>query len=183
MQNLRIKEKVKIIVLFAVISSITASFAYLPSYMIPNIQSNSANLDGLKLSAGEISLQPEFKKIVGDFPYWVHVGDVNNDGMNDIIAANIRHDVVTILLWNTTINDWDPRFNISAGYHPMCVVIEDANNDGYNDIITCNYDFNTISILIWNSSVTDWEPITTKPVGIDPFRVYVADINNDGYMI
>jgi len=120
-------------------------------------------------------------KTVGDDPESVVIGDANNDGQNDIVTANMGDYDVSILVWNTSTQDWNPQIRKPVGYVPYSVSLGDVNNDGDNDIVTANYGVdNNISILIWNSSSLDWNEKDTRYAGSSPYSVFIEDANNDG---
>ncbi|MFX1532154.1 MAG: FG-GAP repeat domain-containing protein [Promethearchaeota archaeon] len=115
-------------------------------------------------------------------PVDVFLGDANNDGYNDIVCAENYKKNVSIILWNSTSNTYDPYFNRSVGDgYPECVFIGDANNDGYNDIVSGNRGNYGLSILLWNATAEDWDLPITKVNGIDNVGVFVGDANNDGF--
>jgi len=122
---------------------------------------------------------------IGNDPRSVFVGDANNDGYNDIVAANSDDDAynddVSIILWNATIDNWDPEFRRGVRNHPSSVYIGDANNDGYNDIVTANFWSDDFSIRLWNPISGDWDTHIRKTAGSGTHSVFVGDANNDGY--
>jgi len=123
---------------------------------------------------------PQIRKQVGYVPYSVFLGDVNNDGDNDIITANYGIDNnISILLWNSSSQDWNEKETRYAGNFPYSVFIEDANNDGINDIIASSLD-STVSILCWNDSTHNWNSPITRTVGFNSRSIFVGDINSDG---
>ena len=89
------------------------------------------------------------RMIVGMSPWSVDVGDVNNDGYNDIITADIYYKVISILLWN--INP--PPTEESGGPFPI---------PGYNIIFLLS-SIGVILIIIINKSLKDRKPLDNKP--------------------
>jgi len=122
---------------------------------------------------------------VGNGPRSVQVGDVNNDGYNDIVTSDQYDNAVTILLWNDNTNDWDSASPKAVREGPYSVFIGDVNNDGYNDIVTSNsvavlpvsYE---ISVLLWNNTAGDWDSVIWRAVGDSPWSVFIGDADNDG---
>ncbi|MFX1420264.1 MAG: FG-GAP-like repeat-containing protein [Promethearchaeota archaeon] len=112
-------------------------------------------------------------------PENLFIGDANNDGYNDIVTVSWGG-YISIVLWNTTSDNWDPYFTKPAGTNPISVYVGDANNDGYNDIVTANVNSDDVSILLWNSSSDDWDPEFRKSAG-NAHEVVIGDANNDGY--
>jgi len=167
---MQIIKNLRLLIVFAFL------FIILPNTLLPVIddsfENSSINSSGWK---GEITLD------VAQHPYEVYVGDVNNDGFNDIVTADFWSDrYVSVLIWNDIINDWNPRFFKDVGPHPLGVCIGDANNDGYNDIVGTNLNNDEVAILLWNDNIGNWEPKITRTMSY-PHDVYVADCNNDGF--
>ncbi|MFH1587911.1 MAG: FG-GAP-like repeat-containing protein [Candidatus Diapherotrites archaeon] len=111
-----------------------------------------------------------------DQPKGIAVGDVDNDGDNDIIAANFGTSVVSVFQWNGT--SWLNDYNLSIGVYGTGAFIADADNDGDNDIIITNATTSgTASIHKWNGAGWDAEIIIgaqNTPIGI-----FVGDADND----
>ena len=124
---------------------------------------------------------PQITRSAGGAIDSVSIGDVDNDGFNDIVAINHNANAASILLWNVNSGDWDYYITRQVGASPLGLVIGDANNDGDNDIITANEGDNTVSILIWNSNSGDWDSQIKKAVGHGADKLFVGDANNDGY--
>ncbi|MFX1293736.1 MAG: FG-GAP-like repeat-containing protein [Promethearchaeota archaeon] len=121
--------------------------------------------------------EPQLKITVGDDPSAVCIGDVNNDGQNDLITLNSGNGNVSILLWNTTTGTWDTQITRWTG-GVFDVSIGDVNNDGQNEIVTAGGNY--IRILCWNVSTSDWD-LNSKLVGSgNPRYVCIGDANNDG---
>ena len=123
---------------------------------------------------------PYLVKNVGMAPNTVFVGDVDNDGDNDLVTANEYSHDISIYLWDSLIGMWRSERRIAVGSNPYHIFVGDVNNDGYNDIVNVNEVSNTISILLWNSSLGDWNPKIDKDVGISPYSVSIGDVDNDG---
>lgn len=114
-------------------------------------------------------------------PGSIFIGDVNNDGYNDIATTNGGSYTISILVWNSSSGDWNPQIDLDVGYILGSIFVGDANNDGYNDMIVVNIGFNIVSIFLWNNASGDWNPKITRAVGGQPRSVSIGDVNNDGY--
>ena len=117
---------------------------------------------------------------VGEEPSSIFIGDVNNDGQNDIVTANHYDDTISILTWNLTSNNWTLFDTKPVGSGPSSIFIADANNDGENDIVVANSNSDNVSIYLWDIKVGDWQPEIKKSVGRDPKSIFIGDVNNDG---
>jgi hypothetical protein len=129
------------------------------------------------LSLGS-TLGSPFTLAVGDESYGLFIGDVNNDGMNDIVTTSYFDNNITILLWNPVAEYWNLGITKNVGVGPVGVSIGDVNNDGTNEIVIAIKEEDRISILTWNNFKADWDHIN-KVVGDNPNQVYIADANND----
>src|SRR4030095_11060278 len=83
----------------------------------------------------------------GKIPNRIAIGEVNGDGVNDIITSDNDSNKIYLFLMNkngTVLS----QFSIIVGKHPKGVVIADLNSDGKDDIAVCNQLDNDISIII-----------------------------------
>ena len=120
---------------------------------------------------------------VGTQPWSVDVGDINNDGKNDIVAANFDDGDISIYLWNASLKTWETERNMAVGANPSCVAIGDVNNDGQNDIVTGNYHFSidqNVSIILWNKTSQTWNTQIVRSSGSRISRIAIGDVTNDG---
>ena len=109
---------------------------------------------------------------------WVAQGDLNGDGIPDVVVANRIDDTVSVYLG---IGDgtFSPPTTDAIGQRVWRVTVADVNADGKLDILTANKGDNTISILLGNGDGT-FKPQAVFPVGTRPGGVAVADVNGDG---
>ena len=156
--------------------------AIIPCFSFESLDSNQINRpiseENLNLSSG--TWDPVINKLIIGTPHHIFIEDVNNDGLDDIIATCSNHDNISILLWNTTSRDWDAIYK-EVGENPSYFFVGDANNDGFNDIAVSNVLTVNITILLWNETISDWDDQIKKPVGWSPYDIFIGDVNADGY--
>ncbi|MFX1566989.1 MAG: FG-GAP-like repeat-containing protein [Promethearchaeota archaeon] len=169
------KKIVKTILLLFFLSFIYPSF--LRSNFISEYDINYRFLKSIS-SIKTSQWSSEITLTVGNHPVCVSVGDINNDGFNDIITTNQADNTISIFLWNSTYFDWNPEITKDVGYSPESVSIGDANNDGLNDMAISSLD-NIVTLFLWNTSSKNWDKFM-KTVGDDPECVIIGDANNDG---
>ncbi|MFX1297400.1 MAG: FG-GAP repeat domain-containing protein, partial [Promethearchaeota archaeon] len=99
---------------------------------------------------------PPITKPIANEPNSVDVGDINNDGFNDIVTSNNRtttgvYGRVAILLWNAIDQDWEPQeTHYTMGDFPKSVIIQDVTDDNMNDITVFNHQNKEISVIPFN---------------------------------
>jgi len=137
-------------------------------------------------SKGQIAFKPYQAVTTGSSPLAVAIGDVNNDGRNDVVvtnnyafggAANYR---MLVYIQNTNGTLASP---VSYSYTPAnnignrAMVIDDVNHDGRNDVIIGYTD--SVSVCYQNASGNLDAPIRFySGSGVDGIRT--GDVNSDG---
>ena len=124
----------------------------------------------------------------GQDPQSLATGDLNGDGLPDLIVANFGDNTVSVLR-NTTIDAGDPisfdaQVTFAAGISPKGVAIADINGDGNGDIVVSDYNGNTVSVLLNatapGADVFNFLTAQAFAVGVTPITVAIADIDGDG---
>jgi hypothetical protein len=112
-------------------------------------------------------------------PYFVAVGDINGDGLPDLVTANIDANTVSVLLGKDH-GAFQPHLDSAAGQGPRSVAIGDFNGDGKPDLAVANGTSpGTVSILLGNGDGTFQPPVGYETGNISS-SVAVGDFNNDG---
>ena len=83
----------------------------------------------------------------GTLPNRIAIGDVNGDGVNDIVTSDNSSNKIYLFLM-TKNGSVSPGKVLTVGHHPKGVAIADLNKDGKGDIVVCNQLDNEIAILI-----------------------------------
>ncbi|MES2774716.1 MAG: FG-GAP-like repeat-containing protein [Bacteroidota bacterium] len=116
---------------------------------------------------------------VGSYPRHVAVGDFNNDGKQDMAAANYLGNSVSIRLGDGA-GGFTGATNITVGTNPYAVLIGDFNGDGFADFASANSGSNNISIRLGDGT-GNFTGTTTIAISGTPSSIRMADFNNDGF--
>jgi hypothetical protein len=115
-------------------------------------------------------------------PTSVALGDLNGDGMPDIVTANRYRNTVSVLLGKGD-GTFAAQMDYSPGEGPEEVALGDLNGDGKLDIVTANIDSATVSVLPGRGDGTFASKLD-YPVGGDPRsaprQIALGDLNGDG---
>ena len=82
----------------------------------------------------------------GKIPNRVAVGDVNGDGINDVVTSDNGSNKVYLFLMGGRENLLS-HSSITVGNNPKGIAIADLNGDGSGEIVVCNNTDNSISII------------------------------------
>jgi len=84
---------------------------------------------------------PAVPYTVGVGPYWVDIGDLNDDSHPDLVSANtgLSADGTLSVLFNNGDGTFAPAQNYIAGGSPGCVVIGDLDGNSSPELATCSY--------------------------------------------
>jgi hypothetical protein len=134
---------------------------------------------GYRLSTSYVpTSQPNVPLTSGTGTAWVTVGDLNGDGVLDIVTANRIDNTVSVFM-GVGDGTFRPPTTYSIGARVWRVTVADVRNDGKLDILTANKGDNTVSLLLGNGDGT-FQPEKIIPTGTRPGGVTVADIEGDG---
>ncbi len=116
--------------------------------------------------------------LIGTNPTDVKVGDLNNDGADDIVITNSGEATLSLLI-NNGDGSFAPNATRFTGNEPVAVELGDLNGDGRLDLVVANQAANTIGVFLSNS-VSFFADQVAYTVGDQPNAVTVGDVNNDG---
>ena len=113
-------------------------------------------------------------------PYVITSGDFNNDGKVDLVAGDVNHNDLVMLLGNG-----DGSLKPPVTYHmaaaPYYLTANDFNRDGKLDLATANPYAANISILLGKGDGSFGPPVNYD-VGRFPGHIRAADFNRDGWL-
>src|SRR5438477_4511287 len=107
----------------------------------------------------------------------IAVGDLNQDGWQDLVTANSTDNTVSILLGRGD-GTFATHVDYATGKGPSSVAIADLNGDGKLDLVVTNATDNTVSVLKGNGDGT-FQARTDRAANALPRSVAVADFNHD----
>ena len=125
----------------------------------------------------DCNFSSSMQSAAGTNPFSVAIGDLNNDGMPDIVAANEGSNDVSILL-ATGAGTFATATQVAVGNAPQSVLVDDISGDGRLDLVVANHGDDTLTIRLGTGTGTFGSPATLS-VGNGPRAVAAADLNND----
>jgi hypothetical protein len=121
-------------------------------------------------------------------PTAIAVGDLNNDGLPDIVITDARNNQVDVLLRNAS-GGYNSPLAYQVGQDPVALGLGDITGDGFEDIVVANQLDNTLTLLINNGDGTfhvEVDPSTGNPfllkTGVSPTGIALGDFSNNGSM-
>jgi len=152
---------------------------FMPGQLITGIRVYYQNLAGT-LNGYVIYNQPSSMPIS---MYGIAVGDLNNDGRNDVVGTGLGYNKIAIWFQDTITGLLQTPIDTVTYMNPEAVEIGDLNNDGKNEIILINAGWLNASVYEQDSSGTYGEyqmfPIPFSSHCL-PQGLSIGDINNDG---
>lgn len=125
------------------------------------------------------SFQQSGQYAVGYWAWSIAIGDLNDDGYPDLVAANQLSDSISILFQNAS----SPGIFLSAvdfrtGRYPEQVAIGDMNGDGLNDIVAAD---DRTSIILQDAGAPGTFFLSTS-LNLRSNSVAIGDLNADNFL-
>jgi len=126
------------------------------------------------LSPGTFSSAVKFR--VGHSPLAVAAGDINGDGLTDLVTANSSDDNISVLLQNPAMpGNFPAATNFLTGNYPNDLAIGDLDGDGLVDIAIAD---NGLSVLFQDpASIGSFLPRAS--LGVGSGSVAIGDLDGD----
>ncbi|MEB3232298.1 MAG: FG-GAP-like repeat-containing protein [Leptolyngbyaceae bacterium] len=116
--------------------------------------------------------------IAGTGPSTVTLGDINGDGLEDILTTNGGSSNISLLINNGTGGFNSPQ-TFAVGAAPTQLAVADVNNDGRLDVLALKNTTNNFSVLL-NNGTGGLTAAQNFATGTGPVGIGAADLNGDG---
>jgi flagellin-like hook-associated protein FlgL len=110
-------------------------------------------------------------------PFSITLGDLNGDGLQDVVAADYGSAGISVMLGNGD-GSFCARTSFATGNQPMSIKLGDLNRDGVLDIVTADKAHDCASVLLGNGDGS-FRSRTSFDSGTMPFSVTLGDLNGD----
>jgi hypothetical protein len=115
----------------------------------PSITASNTGQDGLTILLGDgrgrFARMPGSPFTTGKSPSRVAIGDINGDGINDIVTTNYNGNSITVFL--VSKKGVVSSYTIAVGQKPDGVAIADIDGDGKKEILVTNSNDGTLNII------------------------------------
>jgi hypothetical protein len=116
----------------------------------------------------------------GTFTVGIAVGDINGDGVPDIVASNDNSNNVSVLLGHGD-GTFGAHKDYAAGSVTTAVALGDVNGDGRLDIVADNDFGESVSVFLNNGNGTFARTDYHPGIGLTT-TVALGDLNGDGHL-
>jgi len=143
-----------------------------------NYSGGGAGSVGVFLGNGNGTFQAAQTYPVGRGPDALAVGDVDGDGIPDLVVGNDTGDSVSVLIGNGD-GTFKTHTDYPAGSFPHWVALADFDGNGTLDIAVVNEGDSDVGVLL-NKGDGTFGAMKTFGTGEEPYSVAAADFNRDG---
>lgn len=118
----------------------------------------------------------------GEGPYQVALGDVDGDGLLDMVTANFTAYTFSVRLGQAGGTFAATKTDYGAGGFASCVALGDVNGDGRLDVVSgLEYGYG-ISVALGQAGGSFSYATTYATTTSSPYAVALGDVNGDGHL-
>ena len=130
-------------------------------------------------SAPGVGFEKPARYTTGLFPHGIDKGDLNRDGLLDLVIANNRGGNVTVFLGQPN-GAFTKHQDYSVGSGPLSPTIARLNGDDFPDLVVANGSSTNVSVLVGKPDGTLSDKVHFT-VGSRPASIATGDFNKDGF--
>ncbi len=134
----------------------------------------------VELSCPPCECRATLSLLTGESPRSVVVGDLDDDGLLDLIAASTDSDQISIFMGDSR-GEASRSVTIDVADTPQSVAVADLDGDGALDLIVSHALPDAISVLMGDGGGNFSVP-TMIPAGKAPINTAVGDLDRDGIL-
>ena len=153
-----------------------------PDVIVANEEKSAINDGGsiaILMNKGDDTFADPVQYTVGNRPVNAAIGDVNGDGIPDIVSADNFGPTISVLIGNGNGTFKAPA-HYPAGQSPYGIILADLNGDGKLDVVAGNGSGALVALLN-NGSGGFGSPVTTASGGnYGPADLKAFDFDGDG---
>lgn len=141
------------------------------------------------LQLGTVGLDPATSKrgwqsftasVTASSSYAVLIGDLNNDGIPDLITSNYGGTTVSAFLGNGD-GTFQSHVDYGVGAFPFGIALGDVNGDGIADLAVASHNASVVRVLLGNGDGTFQPALAFTTSGTSQY-VVIADFDDDGFL-
>ncbi len=110
--------------------------------------------------------------------YGVVTGDLNGDGIPDVVTSNYTGSTLSVLIGNGD-GSFQTHVDYAVANESFGLALGDVNGDGYPDIVVAFDSHGDVGVLLGNGDGT-FQGVQTNITSGATFYVALADLNHDG---
>ncbi|MCG9898535.1 MAG: FG-GAP-like repeat-containing protein, partial [Hydrotalea sp.] len=145
-----------------------------------NSQTNNVSILRNNSTTGNISFAPKVDFATGNNPIGIAIGDLNEDGNQDLVVANLNQNNFSYLrnTTNSSSISFAAKTDFASNGSPNSISISDLNGDGKPDIITGN---NARISIFRNTSVSGTFSVASRvDLNTQAYAISANDLDGDG---
>jgi hypothetical protein len=169
---------------YTLTGKVTATSAIVPSGQVSFLDQSNADL-----AVDSASLDPatatrawqSFAAFATANPvYAVLIGDLNGDGIPDLVTSNYSGTTISVLLGNGD-GTFQSHVDYAVGSFPFGMAMGDLNGDGIPDLAVAAHNSSAVEVLLGNGDGT-FQPAQSLTTAGTSQYVAMADFNGDGIL-